>query len=407
MIFAFPMLCLLGIFVPPIALIFIRSNLKAESILLAKHEPAFPKVDVDTVSSTEDAAAANNPPKDSMGLYARLGVEPTARTEEIKVAYRNQAKLFHPDINPAGDANAEWLRELNEAYQVLSDPEQRLAYDMSQITRASAVVPAPPHAPGIAPATPDASMTGSAMSKPEPPSSRGRTYALASLGLIGAIAIGVFVGIRLNFPSDAKSSSASPPSHLCIAPVQGPAEVLSTVPTVQLSTYIDGLRSGRYAFNYGLDGMTAASQLGFSRRFAVAYGEVVERTGRVIAAKGSADINEIIAFFDSILPEEKVIDDLVKQRGKPFTATIFLRALQDGYCAFPNVYADNVPPADAVLAELTRTFPRIPISATDGFFADLYTKQLGRERDEARQPGGYSFWKTIMVLRHEIAAASR
>ncbi len=61
--------------------------------------------------------------------YTILGVSKTATPEEIKLAYRKTARKYHPDLNP-GDKNAEEkFKDLNEANEVLSDPEKRQKYD--------------------------------------------------------------------------------------------------------------------------------------------------------------------------------------------------------------------------------------------------------------------------------------
>lgn len=61
--------------------------------------------------------------------YETLGVSPNATQNEIKQAYRRLARQHHPDVNP-GDNDADGrFKEINEAYQVLSDPEKRQVYD--------------------------------------------------------------------------------------------------------------------------------------------------------------------------------------------------------------------------------------------------------------------------------------
>ena len=60
--------------------------------------------------------------------YDVLGVSKTATEEEIKKAYRKLAKQYHPDVNKAADAE-EKFKEVNEAYEVLSDPQKRSSYD--------------------------------------------------------------------------------------------------------------------------------------------------------------------------------------------------------------------------------------------------------------------------------------
>ena len=66
---------------------------------------------------------------DYKDYYKVLGVARGASSEEIKKAFRKLARKYHPDVNP-GDKKAEAkFKEINEAYEVLSDPDKRKKYD--------------------------------------------------------------------------------------------------------------------------------------------------------------------------------------------------------------------------------------------------------------------------------------
>ena len=61
--------------------------------------------------------------------YEVLGVDKTADEATIKRAFRQQAKKYHPDLNPGDKDAEEKFKEVNEAYQILSDPQKRQQYD--------------------------------------------------------------------------------------------------------------------------------------------------------------------------------------------------------------------------------------------------------------------------------------
>jgi curved DNA-binding protein len=66
---------------------------------------------------------------DFRDYYATLGVNKSASADDIKQAFRKLARKYHPDVNP-GDKTAEAkFKEINEAYEVLSDPDKRRKYD--------------------------------------------------------------------------------------------------------------------------------------------------------------------------------------------------------------------------------------------------------------------------------------
>jgi curved DNA-binding protein CbpA len=66
--------------------------------------------------------------RDPKGYYIALGITEDADAEAIKSAYRQKAKRLHPDFNPSPVATKQFHR-LHEAYETLSDPEMRAAYD--------------------------------------------------------------------------------------------------------------------------------------------------------------------------------------------------------------------------------------------------------------------------------------
>jgi curved DNA-binding protein len=61
--------------------------------------------------------------------YQTLGVSKTASDKEIKQAYRKLARKFHPDVNPGDKAAEARFKEINEANEVLADPDKRKKYD--------------------------------------------------------------------------------------------------------------------------------------------------------------------------------------------------------------------------------------------------------------------------------------
>src|SRR5881227_3402379 len=66
---------------------------------------------------------------DYKDYYKILGVDKKATEKEIRQAYRKLARKYHPDVNPGDKAAEEKFKEINEANEVLSDPEKRKKYD--------------------------------------------------------------------------------------------------------------------------------------------------------------------------------------------------------------------------------------------------------------------------------------
>ncbi len=66
---------------------------------------------------------------DFKDYYKILGIEPNADEQTIKQTYRKLARQYHPDVNPGNKDAADKFKEINEAYQVVSNPEERKKYD--------------------------------------------------------------------------------------------------------------------------------------------------------------------------------------------------------------------------------------------------------------------------------------
>jgi curved DNA-binding protein len=64
-----------------------------------------------------------------LDYYGILGVNKNAPSEEIKQAYRRLARRYHPDANPGNKAAEEKFKDINEAYEILSDQTRRVQYD--------------------------------------------------------------------------------------------------------------------------------------------------------------------------------------------------------------------------------------------------------------------------------------
>ena len=61
--------------------------------------------------------------------YKILGVNKAASQDDIKKAYKKLARQYHPDLNPNDPDAHRKFQEINEAHEVLSDPEKRKKYD--------------------------------------------------------------------------------------------------------------------------------------------------------------------------------------------------------------------------------------------------------------------------------------
>jgi curved DNA-binding protein CbpA len=102
---------------------------------------------------------------DPAGYYRALGVRPTATADEIRAAFRSRAMSAHPDRAGAATGDNEAFRLIREAYEVLRDPRQRMAYDAVGMPSRSGAAAAETEAPGR---PTESSRAASAEPSPEP-----------------------------------------------------------------------------------------------------------------------------------------------------------------------------------------------------------------------------------------------
>jgi hypothetical protein len=194
-------------------------------------------------------------------------------------------------------------------------------------------------------------------------------------------------------------------ANLCEASSRHAIErTLSSAPTKELIKYVEGLKNGSYAFNRTFSGHDAARQLGFGRRFAASYGQVVEEVRARMARKGSVHIDEIIEYLERILREEQTVDRLVGDKDRHFPAVVYLRALQEGECAFPYVLRDT-PTTQAMMNHLARAYPDVKRFASEPF-AKIYDATVAYGRNQIKQNGSVSFYRLIEEMRRAIVQSA-
>src|SRR5690606_8497915 len=66
---------------------------------------------------------------DFIDYYKVLGLDKNASADDIKKAYRKLARKYHPDLNPNNPEANKTFQQINEAHEVLSDPDKRKKYD--------------------------------------------------------------------------------------------------------------------------------------------------------------------------------------------------------------------------------------------------------------------------------------
>ena len=175
--------------------------------------------------------------------YQVLGVQSNASAKTIRRVWHQLSRIYHPDVAGDAEVNLARMQELNEAYEVLSDPYRRNRYDQAYQSRARETsTPSPGAAPTARPVPPPAPPPPPTSQRPQPqdpppaPSERRRGLAgrtkLAAAG--GAIAVLALIGIGLMqglLPGGDGPAAPQPSSFNPAAPTPLPGPALTPYPS--------------------------------------------------------------------------------------------------------------------------------------------------------------------------------
>ncbi|WP_310416441.1 J domain-containing protein [Chamaesiphon sp. OTE_8_metabat_110] len=135
--------------------------------------------------------------KQQQTYYDLLGIHPSASAIEIRRAYREMSKKYHPDTTSLATAVATVkFQSLNEAYATISHPERRLTYDLEIGYSRLFVVQSPPTFQPLA-SRPDKYRSSAYLDPTDRPLSGGELFALLMLGiaLIGCLVLTIAIAI--------------------------------------------------------------------------------------------------------------------------------------------------------------------------------------------------------------------
>ncbi|MFM2432278.1 MAG: hypothetical protein RLZZ511_3492 [Cyanobacteriota bacterium] len=148
--------------------------------------------------------------------YDRLGLKPAANEQQIRRAYRDLSRLYHPDTTKLPITTAQQnFQRLNEAYAVLSNPAQRRLYDLSigysrvAVVQPQLVTPPPPQS-----VTEQYERTASAyLDANDRPLSSGELFALFILLVTFVICLGIALVVALRQPAVAIADPTTHPTE--------------------------------------------------------------------------------------------------------------------------------------------------------------------------------------------------
>ncbi len=173
--------------------------------------------------------------------YALLGLHPSASPLEIRRAYRELSKCYHPDTTDLPTATATTkFQQLNEAYATLSNPERRVLYDQKIGYSRLNVIQAPPNLNTPVTQSRPKYSSSAYLDPTDRPLSAGEIFALFILGLtfVGCLLLAIAIGLTRGesaFQVSQTSSNGLPTQQL-ITPVVVESKRLSNELPVRIDT---------------------------------------------------------------------------------------------------------------------------------------------------------------------------
>jgi len=158
--------------------------------------------------------------------YDRLGVKPTASPQQIRQAFRELSKLYHPDTTTLPEEEAtEKFQQLNEAYGILSSPDRRWTYDKQVgYSRISVMQPLEPLSRASSTVPRRKEPSNLYLDPTDRPLSAGEIFALFILGLtfVACLALVVTVGLTRGDYALSPELPDAMPLTLDVAPAVAP-----------------------------------------------------------------------------------------------------------------------------------------------------------------------------------------
>jgi hypothetical protein len=167
--------------------------------------------------------------------YGLLGLPPSASVREIRQAYRDLSKLYHPDTTTlAAELATAKFQQLNEAYATLSNPERRLAYDQKiGYSRVAVVQPLPSlNHPLTKSRFPEYS-SSAYLDPTDRPLSAGEIFALFILGVTFLVCLILAITIGITRSEVALKSAAQKPPVPQVIPTHQPSSASAIAPVTE------------------------------------------------------------------------------------------------------------------------------------------------------------------------------